>query len=144
VVTESEGSPAAVLIRALEPLEGLALMRKRRLRARTARHPAAPGPHASQPNSSPPHASRPQASRRISDLDLCKGPGNVTHALGISLRQNRLDLVGGELYIEDRGMQVEEIRWSPRIGITRGVERHWRCFVAASTSVSGSRPKPKA
>jgi DNA-3-methyladenine glycosylase len=117
VVTEPEGSPAAVLIRALEPLEGLALMRKRRARARTARHLA--------------------ASRQISDDDLCKGPGNVTHALGISLRQNRLDLLGRTLYIEDRGFRIDEIRWSPRIGITKGVEEHWRCFAAASASVSG-------
>ena len=33
VVTESKGSPAAVLIRALEPLEGIASMRRRRSRA---------------------------------------------------------------------------------------------------------------
>ena len=119
VVTEPEGSPAAVLIRALEPLDGLTLMRTRRMRARTARHL--------------------NTSRRISDHELCKGPGNVTHALGISLRQNRLDLRGDELYIEDRGIRVEYITWSPRIGITKGTEKHWRCFCSTSTAVSGTR-----
>src|SRR6266446_4826792 len=53
VVTEPEASPAAVLIRALEPLDGLKLMRTRRMRARTARHV--------------------KASSRISDHELCKG-----------------------------------------------------------------------
>ena len=37
VVTEPEQSPAAVLIRALEPLDGIPLMRRRRMRSRTVR-----------------------------------------------------------------------------------------------------------
>ena len=37
VVTEAEGSPAAILIRALEPLDGLAAMRRRRRSARSPR-----------------------------------------------------------------------------------------------------------
>jgi DNA-3-methyladenine glycosylase len=124
VVTEPKGSPAAVLVRALEPLEGIALMRARRARARTARHL--------------------KQSRRVSDHELCKGPGNVTHAMGISLRENRLDLLGDVLYIEDRGVPVKEIAWSPRIGITKGKEKQWRCFSTTSGAVSGLRSKGRA
>jgi DNA-3-methyladenine glycosylase len=123
VVTEPAGCPAAVLIRALEPLDGTPLMRKRRARWRTARHQT--------------------PRRRIPDHDLCKGPGNVTHAMGISLRENRLDLLGNVLYIEDRGQRVTDVRWSPRIGITKGTDKHWRVFADASTSVSG-RPLGRA
>jgi len=118
VVTEPKGSPAAVLIRALEPLQGIELMRKRRLRSRTARH-------------------RGRRNVRIADHDLCKGPGNVTHAMGISLRQNRLDLLGSELFIEDRGLPAAGVVWTPRIGITKAAEHPWRCYLGQSTSVSG-------
>ena len=117
VVTEPKGSPAAVLIRALEPLEGLSVMRKRRARERTVRHR--------------------RRRTRISDHELCKGPGNVTHAMGISLRENSLDLLGDVLYIEDRGCEIAGVKWSPRIGITKATERHWRCYASASRSVSG-------
>jgi len=122
VVTEPQGSPAAVLIRALEPLDGIELMRRRRGRSRTARH--------TRPASVPDHA-------------LCRGPGNVTHAMGITLRDNRLDLRGSKLYIEDRGFRVHDVAWSPRIGISVGTEHHWRCFAEAHVSVSGRVPHRK-
>jgi DNA-3-methyladenine glycosylase len=112
-VTEPEGSPAAVLIRALAPIDGVDLMRRRRARG-TGRKPAA-----------------------IPEAALCRGPGNLTRALGISLRDNRLDLCGDRLYIEDRALAVPGGVWSPRIGISVGTARHWRCFVAGHDAVSG-------
>ena len=115
-VTEPAQSPAAVLIRALEPLDGIPLMRRRRMRARTARR--------KKPAPIPDHA-------------LCRGPGNVTHALGITLKQNGIDLLGDTLYIEDRGHRIEKIEWSPRIGISVATDREWRCYAEGHVSVSG-------
>jgi DNA-3-methyladenine glycosylase len=115
-VTEPEQSPAAVLIRALEPLDGIPLMRRRRRQSRTARR------------------KKPAA---IPDYALCRGPGNVTHALGITLKQNGIDLTGDRLYIEDRGHRITEIAWSPRIGITVGTEHPWRYYAEGHIAVSG-------
>jgi DNA-3-methyladenine glycosylase len=118
VVTEPVDSPAAILIRALEPVEGIPLMRRRRSRSRTARR-------------------SPRRAARISDHELCKGPGNVTHAMGITLRDTGIDLLGPKLHIEDRGHRVERVIWTPRIGITVGTEHHWRCYADGHVSVSG-------
>ncbi len=117
IVTEPKLSPAAVLVRALEPLQGIDLMRRRRMRSRTARRG---GP-----------------SIRIPDYVLCKGPGNVSHAMGITLRDTGTDLLGSKLYVEDRGYRIDAISWSPRIGISVGTEHHWRCFAEGHVSVSG-------
>lgn len=113
-VTQDEGFPAAVLIRALEPLEGLDLMRRRRGRA------------------------------SLADADLCRGPGNLTVALGITLAQNRADLTDGTLVIEDHGGSAREITWSPRIGIRVGTEQPWRCTARESRSVSGANRSRRA
>lgn len=115
VVTEADGSPAAVLIRALEPLEGIGLMRRRRARGRRA-----PG--------------------AIALHDLCRGPGNLTKALGITLRQNHADLTDGSLRIEDRRLPSRPVVWSRRIGIHVGVEQEWRVAAVDSAAVSGRRP----
>lgn len=117
-VTEQARSPAAVLIRALEPVHGLALMRRRRSRARWRKGKPVPPDH-----------------------ELCRGPGNLTAALGITLAQNRLPLSRPPLTIEDDGTRPPAIAWSPRIGIRVGTEREWRCFVAGSASVSGGGAK---
>jgi DNA-3-methyladenine glycosylase len=115
-VTEAEGSPAAVLIRALAPLEGLDLMARRRFRngAPVARH------------------------------DLCRGPGNLTQALGITLRDNRRDLSADPLWIEDRGLHAGPVSWGPRIGIRRGVDRPWRCAIDGHPAVSGRKVKVRS
>jgi DNA-3-methyladenine glycosylase len=112
-VTEAEGWPAAVLIRALEPLEGEALMRRRRARG-TGR-----------------------SAREFTTDELCRGPGNLTRALGIDLRQNLSDLTGSALRIEDRRLPAREVQWTPRIGLTVGVESEWRCIARGSAAVSG-------
>jgi DNA-3-methyladenine glycosylase len=112
-VTEPEGSPAAVLLRALEPLEGIDLMRRRRARANGRRPP------------------------EFTEAELCRGPGNLTRALGISLAQNRLDLTRGPLRVEDHGLAADRsLGWSRRIGINVGVEHEWRVIDANSTAVS--------
>src|SRR5215510_6696861 len=96
-VTEADGYPGAVLIRALQPLEGIDLMEKRRV-----------------PNG-----------RGIDEHDLCRGPENLTKALGITIKDNRLDLAASALTIEDRGISVGDIASGPLIGIRVAVERPW-------------------
>lgn len=114
VVTEREGAPAAVLLRALEPLDGIALMRRRR--SRIGADPAGIATH-----------------------DLCRGPGNLSRALGIGLSENWLDLEGNRLFLEDRGYAPGMIGWAPRVGLTVGTEHEWRCFVVGSRAVSGRK-----
>jgi DNA-3-methyladenine glycosylase len=117
-VTEAEGWPAAVLIRALEPADGIPLMRRRRASG----------------------GSKPASAIALDDL--CRGPGNLTKALGIDLRQNLLDLTSSALRIEDRKLPERPLIWSRRIGINVGVEHEWRVSAADSRAVSGRRVKP--
>ena len=115
-VTEAEGHPAAVLIRALMPDEGLAAMCRRRQVPLVTVPDAATG--------------------------LCRGPGNLTKALGISLRHNHLDLCGASrLWIEAGPGAPGPIAWGPRIGIRVGVDAPWRCYVDGHAAVSGPRPR---
>ncbi len=112
VVTEPEGTPGAVLIRALEPVEGIERMR----------------------------ALRPPSIRR--DRDLTNGPGKLTQALGINdAAFHGTDLTAPPLYFADDGAAPPVIDTSARIGLTRGVERMWRFFVPDNPFVSPGVPR---
>ena len=110
-VTEPQGVGAAVLIRALEPTEGIELMRERRGLERLNR--------------------------------LCSGPGKLTQALGIVLRDNGCDLARGPVVISapPPAWRDVEIAVSTRIGITKAQELPWR-FGAAGSKFA-SRPFPR-
>lgn len=110
-VTEDHGRPAAVLLRAVEPLTGHALMRARR--TRTGQAPPA-------------------------DAALCRGPGNLARAFAVGLSHNRLPLAGA-LRIEAGETVTDAVRWTRRIGLSRGGDRYWRPVVAGSAAVSGTR-----
>jgi DNA-3-methyladenine glycosylase len=117
-VTEPEGSPAAVLIRALEPIDGLRLMRRRRTATPWRRGKPLPP-----------------------DDALCRGPGNLAVALGITLQQNAARLTRPPLVIADHSDRPIDVRWTPRIGISVGTERPWRAILAGSPAVSGPRAR---
>jgi DNA-3-methyladenine glycosylase len=125
IVTEAEHSPAAILIRALDPIDGVPTMRRRRMRRARGRR------------SIPSEATLPDAA-------LCRGPGNLTLAMGITLAENRLDLTGHRLFVEDRGNRVGRVEWGPRIGIRVGTEYQWRTWMSGHPAVSGPVRKPRA
>ena len=114
IVTECEGFPAAVLIRAAEPLEGLDSMRKRR------------GPVGVRDTTK-----------------LTSGPGRLCQALAIDLRHDGVDLCapGAPLFLE-LGDPVSDglVGTSPRVNV-RGdeaaLDAAWRFYVTGSPHLSG-------
>jgi DNA-3-methyladenine glycosylase len=114
VVTGREGFPAAVLIRALEPLEGLGTMRFLRERE----------------------------GRKVADRDLTSGPARLTQATAIEGKLNGEDLIWGkELWLE-KGEKVPSslVQRGPRIGISYALEkdrqRKWRFWIRGSAYTS--------
>lgn len=137
VVTEPEGSPAALLIRAVEPLDGIERMRADRV-ARA---------FANRRLTSPERATT-DAGRiaRIPDVRLASGPGLVAAAFGLDTGWTGTDLCdpGSALRLEVAGALPAEslaIRATPRIGIGYAAEpwtsQPWRLSLVGHPSVSG-------
>jgi len=109
VVTEHEGFPAAVLIRALEPLEGLALMQQRRKTDDVLNL-----------------CSGPAKLCQALDIDLALN--------GVSVSSPHSPLV-----LIDRANEYEkekDLVWRPRVGIREGRDRPWRVYLKGSPFVS--------
>ena len=101
VVAETDGVSAAVLLRALTPLEGIDAM----------------------------YAARGPAARR--DRDLCSGPAKLTQALGIDGDLDGADLVAGDrrVNIIDDGQPPPEVPVvTTRIGLSNGADLPWRFY----------------
>jgi len=113
VVCQPPEVPEAVLLRALEPVDGEVLMRRRR------RLPDAPA------------------------WRLCRGPGALCQAMGIGRAENGADLVRGALRIRDApGVPARRVARTARIGVVYAgadAARPWRFLVRGSRAVSGRR-----
>ena len=116
VVCDEEGVAGAVLLRALEPMTGIEEMAT----ARAARRRAGTAP---------------------SERDLCRGPANLTAALGITKAHDGVDLLSpsSPLRLLEDGTPPPEgprLGRGPRVGISRATEVEWRFWVAGSRYVS--------
>jgi DNA-3-methyladenine glycosylase len=139
VVTEPEGRPAAVLIRAVEPVDGVAAMREARI-ARTRRR-GPPDPERD--------ARRERQALRLAALPairLASGPGLVAAAFDITRADTGRDLLdaGSSLRLE-RGTEPRDVVATPRVGVDYAPEpwrgKAWRLIDAASPAVSGRRTR---
>jgi DNA-3-methyladenine glycosylase len=119
VVAEKKGKGRAILIRAVEPLQGLRSMAKRRKLF---------------------HKNDQTLDQRVL-IKLCSGPAKLCQAFGIDLKDNGLDLCRTTTWIaEEPGKRPTRVLSSSRIGITDGLEHLWRFYDGESPFVSRKRP----
>jgi DNA-3-methyladenine glycosylase len=109
IVTEYEGKGRAVLIRAVEPIEGIDVMTK----------------------------NRGLVSNDENFPNLSNGPAKFCQALDIKREQNGTDLLGKEIYItQGENISGSKIITATRIGINNGKEKKWRFYIKSNLYVS--------
>jgi DNA-3-methyladenine glycosylase len=110
-VAEPDGSAAAVLIRALEPTEGIELMRERRGREELGELCSGPGKLTEALG----------VGLELNGADLLAPPFRITSP--------------------EPARRGTEVITGPRIGITKAVEHPWRYCAAGNRHVSRPRPR---
>jgi DNA-3-methyladenine glycosylase len=114
VVTGRAGKGEAVLLRAVQPIEGIDVMSRNR------RH---------QGNST--------KQVDVFRPNLTNGPAKLCEALKIGRRENGINLLGDEIYLlETPRLRPSEIARSTRIGIRVGEKTMWRFFIKGNEWIS--------
>ena len=117
IVTGKEGIGEAVLIRAVEPLVGIEVMKRNRYGSNKSINL--------------------QSLNHKILLNLSNGPAKFCQAFGIARQDNGLDLLDGEISITDgKPIPSKLIKRSSRIGIQQGIKKNWRFFIAGNPWVS--------
>ncbi len=106
IVTGPKGHGQAVLIRAIEPLEGIEIMQRNRARGLT-----------------------------LSKYQLTNGPAKAAQALGITAALSGTTIWDGPLRLE-AGFEPEQIVQTTRVGITKAVDQPWRFYIQDNPYVS--------
>ncbi|QIP16360.1 DNA-3-methyladenine glycosylase [Spirosoma aureum] len=124
VVTGPVGVGEAVLIRALEPTEGIELMGLRRNDAFKT------GFERYRNNTI-------DSSSANGQRNLCNGPGKLTIAMGIDRQKhNSYSLTTGELFIRGPVFHDFDMVTTTRIGLTRGADLPYRFYVSGNRYIS--------
>jgi DNA-3-methyladenine glycosylase len=111
VVTGIEGKGTAVLIRAVEPMEGEEIMIKNRFNRKL--------------------------KSEKEKFNLTNGPGKVCQAFSITKKHYGIDLTGNEIFLLDNKIiKDDEIGISQRIGIKKSVHLPWRFFINNNSYIS--------
>jgi DNA-3-methyladenine glycosylase len=139
VVTEPAGTPAAVLVRAVEPLEGIESMRVDRAVRAASRRRRSPADAAAEAD----------RIERLAAVRLASGPGLVAAAFGLDTTWTGVDLCDpvSPLRLEERPADEAppDIEATSRIGVAYAgpdwSDRPWRLIERAHPSVSGPRPR---
>lgn len=115
IVTNEKEIPQAVLIRAVEPLEGTEWMAQRRF--------------------GKPFDELTKSQRR----GLTNGPGKLCGALSMNRSHNGIDLCGNDIYVEESKSQNFSVVTTKRIGIDYAEEAKdypWRFYIEGNEYVS--------
>jgi DNA-3-methyladenine glycosylase len=116
VVVGAVDTPHAILIRAVEPIENIEMMRARR------------------------RAKSKNAALKMPDQNLTSGPGKLCIAFGIDKSFNNESLLGGRVWIEDgKVFSADKIKCGKRVGIAYAeefAEKPWRFWIKNNEFVS--------
>lgn len=111
VVTGKQGQGDAVLIRAVEPLDGINFMTENRIEKKKI--------------------------KLLPQIKLTNGPAKFCKAFDINKTHNGIDLTGNKIFIV-KGEQINKVQIvsTTRIGITKSTELKWRYYIKDNKFVS--------